>query len=289
MLDCDWSSDVCSSDLIFASERLSGMMARFGMGEGVPIEHAMVSRAIERAQKQVEGHNFSIRKHLLEYDDVMNKQRETVYRQRLDILGGKAMRDYVLELVGQILEWLLDQHANKDKAPEEWDRAALRAAVSAQFGLDVDELGLAWDEITAEGLEEALRARLTADYEAKEALLGAERMREFERVILLHIIDTQWKDHLLGMDYLKEGIGLRGYGQRDPLVEYKKESFDMFQAMLDRVEEETVRYLFLLKPAVETEMPRRQERQVYRQGPPAQTGGGPKTAARAMIPKKRKK
>ena len=238
---------------IFASERLSGLMARFGMSEGVPIEHAMVSRAIERAQKQVEGHNFGIRKHLLEYDDVMNKQRETVYRQRLEILGGKAMRDYILELVDQILEWILDTHANKDKAAEEWDRSALRAALGAQFGLDIDDLGLDWEAVTSASLEEALRVRLIALFEEKERLIGPERMREFERVILLHIIDNQWKDHLLGMDYLKEGIGLRGYGQRDPLVEYKKESFDMFQAMLDRVEEETVRTLFHIQPVSENQ------------------------------------
>ncbi|MDD8026337.1 MAG: preprotein translocase subunit SecA [Acidobacteriota bacterium] len=242
---------------IFASDRLSGLMARFGMGEGVPIEHPMVSRAIERAQKQVEGHNFGIRKHLLEYDDVMNKQRTTVYRQRLEILGGKPMRDYVLELVDQLLDWILDTHANKDKGAEEWDRPALRAAIGAQFGLDIDGLGLDWGGITSDSLAEALRVRLKALYEERERLIGPERMREFERIILLHIIDNQWKDHLLAMDYLKEGIGLRGYGQRDPLVEYKKESFDMFQAMLDRVEEETIRTLFHIQPAAEDQEIRR--------------------------------
>ncbi len=283
---------------IFGSDRLSGLMARFGMGEGVPIEHAMVSKAIERAQKQVEGHNFGIRKHLLEYDDVMNKQRTTVYRQRLDILSGKPMREYVLELVSQILDWILDTQANKDKAPEEWDRAALRAAVGAQFGVDVDELGLDWEAVTYDDLRQGLIRRLTEVYEGKETLLGADRMREFERIVLLHIIDTQWKDHLLGMDYLKEGIGLRGYGQRDPLVEYKKEGFDMFQAMLDRVEEETVRALFHVQPAAEEgaeirQPERRETPRVYGQpgtagalpAPGRSTDGGPKGGqARASIP-----
>jgi preprotein translocase subunit SecA len=280
---------------IFGSDRLSGLMARFGMGEGVPIEHSMVSRAIERAQKQVEGHNFSIRKHLLEYDDVMNKQRTTVYKQRLEILGGKPMRDYVLELVDQILDWMLDTHANKDKAPEEWDRSALRAAIGAQFGVDVDEIGLDWDAVTFETLHEALATRLRTAYEDKERLLGPDRMREFERIILLHIIDGQWKDHLLGMDYLKEGIGLRGYGQRDPLVEYKKEGFDMFQAMLDRVEEETVRALFHFQPVTENAEIRAPERRetprVYGQpgtaGQPEQArpeGAAKARQARAAIP-----
>jgi preprotein translocase subunit SecA len=279
---------------IFGSDRLKGLMARFGMGEGVPIEHNMVSRAIERAQKQVEGHNFSIRKHLLEYDDVMNKQRTTVYKQRLEILEGKPMRDYIQGLVDQLLEWFMDTHTNEAKAPEDWDVPAFRTAVGSQFGVNLDDLHIDWQAVTFAELGEKVRDRLKWVYEEKERLLGLERMREFERVILLHVIDTQWKDHLLGMDYLKEGIGLRGYGQRDPLVEYKKESFDMFQAMLDRIEEETVRALFHVQPVVENEIrqPERRERPlVYRQpgqndAPPAAVKAGP---VRSTIPKKRKK
>jgi len=280
---------------IFGSDRLKGLMARFGMGDGVPIEHNMVSRAIERAQKQVEGHNFSIRKHLLEYDDVMNKQRTTVYKQRLEILEGKPMKEYVQGLVDQLLEWFMDTHTNKDKAPEDWDIPAFKTALAAQFGLNLDDLHIDWGAITLDELEDTVRDRLKWGYEEKERLLGIERMREFERVILLHVIDTQWKDHLLGMDYLKEGIGLRGYGQRDPLVEYKKESFDMFQAMLDRIEEETVRALFHVQPVVETEIrqPERRERPLlYRQpgqaadAPPPSVKAGP---VRSTIPKKRKK
>jgi len=277
---------------IFGSDRISGLMARIGMGEGVPIEHNMVSKAIERAQRQVEGQNFSIRKHLLEYDDVMNKQRETIYKQRREILEGKNMRDYVLELVEQLLDWHMDSYINKEKEPEDWDIEAFRKAVGAQFGLNIDSLGLKWNEVTFEELREVLLKHLTGVYEQKEKLLGPDPMREFERVILLQVIDTQWKDHLLGMDYLKEGIGLRGYGQRDPLIEYKKESFDMFQAMLDRIEEDTLRYLYLIQPAAERapemEMPQRRQQPMYYQQP-HQPSGQKARQARSTIPSKRKK
>ncbi|MBN1938281.1 MAG: preprotein translocase subunit SecA [Candidatus Aminicenantes bacterium] len=274
---------------IFGSDRIKGMMARIGMSEGVPIEHAMVSKAIQRSQKQVEGHNFTIRKHLLEYDDVMNKQRTTVYAQRKEILQGKDMKEYVESLVDQILDWQIDTYVSAEKPPDEWDLEGFRAALAAQYGVEANGIGVDWTSVSSEELKEKTLAHLRKVYADKEGLMGPGMMRQFERFILLQIIDNQWKDHLLGMDYLKEGIGLRGYGQRDPLVEYKKESFDMFQAMLDRIEDETVRYLYLLQPAVEQELARKPERQVYRQGPPAQTGGGPKTAARAMIPKKRKR
>jgi len=277
---------------IFGSERISGLMARIGMSEGVPIEHRMVSKAIERAQKQVEGQNFSIRKHLLEYDDVMNKQRSTIYTQRREILHGKDMKGYVLEIVEQILDWLMESHVNKDKPADDWDVEAFRKAVGAQFGVAIDELGIKWDETSSEEAREIVLKHLIGVYERKEAQLGPEAMREFERIILLQVIDTQWKDHLLGMDYLKEGIGLRGYGQRDPLVEYKKESFDMFQAMLDRIEDDTVRYLFLIQPVAERpqemEMAQRRPKPVYYQQP--HSAPAPKARqARSMIPSKRKK
>jgi len=281
---------------IFGSERISGLMARIGMGEGVPIEHKMVSKAIERAQKQVEGQNFTIRKHLLEYDDVMNKQRVTIYKQRREILEGKSMREYVLDLIDQLVDWHLENFAGAERSPDDWDRDALRQAIGSQFGLNIDALGLAWDEVTHESLRQGLHDRLLAAYEAKEKLLGPDAMREFERIILLQVIDTQWKDHLLGMDYLKEGIGLRGYGQRDPLVEYKKESYDMFQGMMDRIEEETVRYLFLVQPVAErpaeAEMPQRRQRPLRYQQPsssPQAAGPAKVREVRSTIPKKRKK
>ncbi|MDD8016509.1 MAG: preprotein translocase subunit SecA, partial [Acidobacteriota bacterium] len=277
---------------IFGSERISGLMARIGMSEGVPIEHGMVSRAIERAQKQVEGQNFTIRKHLLEYDDVMNKQRETIYTQRKEILEGKDLREYFMNLIESLIEWFMEEHANSDKHPEDWDRDALKKAVFAQFGLDLDQMKIDWETVTFEGLSETITSALKSSYEEKEKIIAPERMREFERIILLQVIDSQWKDHLLEMDHLKEGIGLRGYGQRDPLVEYKKESYDMFQEMLDRVEEDALRYLFLIQPVIEQELPQRREQPMYYQqaGAAAASGDGPRAKkARSTIPSKRKK
>ena len=274
---------------IFGSERISGLMARIGMGEGVPIEHRMVSRAIERAQRQVEGQNFTIRKHLLEYDDVMNKQRETIYKMRKEILEGKDMKSFVQELIETLIEWHLDSYANKDKPPEDWDVAALKQAVGTQFGFNLDDLRLDWDAVAHVELRERILGALKSAYEEKELLLTPGRMREFERLIMLQVIDSQWKDHLLGMDYLKEGIGLRGYGQRDPLIEYKKESYDMFQAMMDRIEEDSVRYLFLIQPVVQEEVPQRKQQPLYYQQPQA-AGPAPRgRQIRSTIPRGRKK
>jgi len=274
---------------IFGSDRLSGLMSRIGMSEGVPIQHPMVSRAIERAQKQVEAQNFSIRKHLLEYDDVMNKQRETIYRQRREILEGKDLHEYYFNLIDSLVEWYLDQFANKNKHPDEWDREALRQAIFSQFGYDLNQLNLDWEAITYDELEEKLIGKLKEIYTQKEEQLGSERMREFERLILLQVIDSRWKDHLLEMDYLKEGIGLRGYGQRDPLIEYKKESYEMFQQMLDRIEEDAVRYLFLIQPVIAEERPQRKEQPIYYQRPQAAVGGAQARQARPLIPSKKKR
>jgi preprotein translocase subunit SecA len=272
---------------IFGSERISGLMARVGMSDGVPIEHRMITRAIERAQKQVEGQNFTIRKHLLEYDDVMNKQRETIYSQRKEILQGKDLREYFLGLIETLVEWMLDTSANKEKSPDDWDREALSKAVLAQFGLDMGTLQIDWSTIVYDDLEERLVKALRGLYEAKEKNLGPF-MREFERMILLQVIDSQWKDHLLEMDHLKEGIGLRGYGQRDPLIEYKKESFEMFQSMLDRIEEDAVRYVFLIQPVIEQPVPERRQAPVFYQRPQGASGQRVKQA-RSVIPGKRKK
>jgi len=273
---------------IFGSERISGLMSRIGMEEGVPIQHKMVSRAIERAQKQVEGQNFSIRKHLLEYDDVMNKQRESIYTMRRDILHGKDMKEFITELIATIVDWHMDTHTNQEKSPEDWNTEGFTKAIHSQFGVDLAESKINWETINYPELRETIISHLNRIYEDKEKILGPERMREFERIIMLQIIDSQWKDHLLGMDYLKEGIGLRGYGQRDPLIEYKKESYDMYQAMMDRIEDETIRYIFLLQPVVEEEMPERKEQPIFYQRPqnaPAQRS----KQARSVIPKKRKK
>jgi preprotein translocase subunit SecA len=272
---------------IFGSERISGLMARIGMGDGVPIEHNMITRAIERAQKQVEGQNFTVRKHLLEYDDVMNKQRETIYGQRRKILHGEDQRQYFLGLIDNLVDWMLDTHANKESSPEDWAREGLRQAVLAQFGLDLETLNVPWTSVVFEELRERLVKGLVAVFEGKERQLGPF-MRDFERMILLQVIDSQWKDHLLEMDHLKEGIGLRGYGQKDPLIEYKKEGFEMFQSMLDRIEEDAVRYLFLIQPVADQPAPVRRQTPVYYQKPQGPSGQRSKQA-RAMIPGKRHK
>jgi preprotein translocase subunit SecA len=243
---------------IFGSDRISGLMQRLGMEEGVPIEHRMVTRAIERAQKQVEAQNFSVRKHLLEYDDVMNKQRESIYSLRRELLEGKIhitdeeaieSREYLLTLAEELLDSTVETYTGDQVDPEERDLDALLQAVSEIYGIDVADFG----DVDLEGLKpeeitDALWAPILQKYEAKELLVPADILRRVERDIMLQIVDAQWKDHLYSLDHLKEGIGLRGYGQRDPLVEYKKESFALFTAMKDRVEEEIVRYLWRLTP-----------------------------------------
>ena len=243
---------------IFGSDRISGLMQRLGMEEGVPIEHKMVTNAIERAQKQVEGQNFSIRKHLLEYDDVMNKQRVAIYRLRREILDGKEQRDYILELADNILDYLLDQHLSEEIDVEEWDLDGFKKALQGQYGLDSGTLSaIDWDGLNRNEIREELAKKNRDRYESKEQIVGPDLMRTHERIIMLQVVDSQWKDHLYAMDHLKEGIGLRGYGQRDPLMEYKKESFSMFEAMWDRIEEEIVRLLFLLRPVREPAFERR--------------------------------
>ena len=237
---------------IFGSDRISGLMQRLGMEEGVPIEHNMVTRAIERAQKQVEGQNFSIRKHLLEYDDVMNKQRVAVYRLRREILEGKDEREYVLELAEALLDFNVGRFLLEEVDPSEWELDGFKTELARQYGLDSQQLqGLDWDGLNRDEVRAALGTKLKEKYEEKETLIGADLMRTHERIVMLQIVDSQWKDHLYAMDHLKEGIGLRGYAQRDPLIEYKKESFQMFEATWDRIEEEIVRYLFLLQPVRE--------------------------------------
>ena len=238
---------------IFASDRLSNIMKRLGMEEGVPLEHRMVSRAIERAQKQVEGRNFESRKHLLEYDDVMNKQREAIYKLRRDILEGKEGRDYVLGLRDTVLDYLLERCCPEEKDPRDWDLDALKGELHEYFGFDLDKSGIDLASVSARELRAALEDKTGEIYEAKEKLLGAEAMRSHERYVMMQVVDQLWKDHLLAIDHLKEGIGLRGYGQKDPLVEYKKESFELFTVLKERIEDQIVKYLFRLQPVMSQE------------------------------------
>jgi preprotein translocase subunit SecA len=233
---------------IFGSDRLQNIMRRLGMEEGVPIEHGMVTRSIERAQKQVEARNFETRKHLLEYDDVMNRQREEIYRQRREILAGQRGKEEVLGLAEMIVDYLLGRHLSEDKSPAEWDLPALEVDLKEYYGFEPGRFQFGGK--TREEVREILVAQLNEAYEAKEKLLGADTMRLHERFVMLQVVDQQWKDHLLAIDHLKEGIGLRGYGQRDPLVEYKKESFELFTLMKERIEDQSVQYLFRLQPVV---------------------------------------
>ena len=233
---------------IFAKQWVSTLLERLGMEEGVPIESRMISKRIEGAQKAVEAQNFEARKHLLEYDDVMNKQREAVYGLRRQLLEGVDQRELILEdYVGGILSSLLDEHCNERTRPDQWDFKGLSAKLVDHFGFKMEETPLNPSELSRHELGDELFAKLTKAYEAKENILGAGTMRYHERMVMLTVIDGLWKDHLLNMDHLKEGINLRGYAQRDPLVEYKRESFDMFEAMMLKFQEDTVRFLFRMQ------------------------------------------
>ena len=233
---------------IFAKEWVSNLLQRLGMEEGVPIESRMISRRIEKAQQAVEGQHFEARKHLLEYDDVMNKQREAVYGLRRQLLEGVDQKDLILEdYVAGILGGLLEEHCPVKAHPADWDIKGLKEAVFTRFGVDILAEGLKPETLNRQELGDAMFEQLKARYDAKEKLIGPDAMRYHERMIMLSVLDQQWKDHLLNMDHLKEGINLRGYGQKDPLVEYKRESYDMFEAMLLRFQEDATRYLYLMQ------------------------------------------
>ncbi len=231
---------------IFGGERMQNLMLRLGMEEDVPIESRLITKRIAKAQESVEAQNFAARKHLLEYDDVMNKQRQAVYCMRRQLLEGVDQKQRIQDMVGGIVNSFVTLRCGEKVHPSEWDLTGLRTDVLSQFGVKIDAQELAG--LKSAEIEETITEQLLKKYEDKEQMVGAEIMRETECMIMLHVIDDQWKDHLLSMDHLKEGIGLRGYGQKDPLVEYKKESYILFQDMMDRIEDEAVRYLFFLQP-----------------------------------------
>ena len=258
---------------IFAKEWVSNLLQRLGMEEGIPIESGLITRRIEAAQKAVEAQNFEARKHVLEYDDVMNKQRQAVYGLRRQLLEGLDQKELILEdYVRDILGGMLDKYCGKEAHPEDWDLKGLKNQVFTQFGVDIEAEGIDGTKLNRQELGDAIFEKLKERYDAKEQLIGAAAMRHHERIIMLSVLDQQWKDHLLSMDHLREGIGLRGYGQHDPLVEYKRESFDMFEAMMERFEEETVRYLYLMQI-----IERRDDGGTYSSGGPVDGGtqGGP--------------
>ena len=256
---------------IFGGEKVKAMMHWLGMTEGVPIESKMISKRIENAQKAVEAQNFEARKHLLEYDDVMNKQRETVYGLRRGVLEGADQKEYILERADSIAMDLAEKYCPREINPGQWNTAQFTNEVLNQFGLDGKALGIDFLRVNHDEVVNTLLDRIKARYDEKEQLFGAPVMRWLERRILLDIVDTQWKDHLLTLDHLKEGIGLRGYGQKDPLVEFKREGFTLFEEMMDRIDTESVRFLFLVRPA-ENE-----------QGAPTICGGQPGASATEAI------
>ncbi len=233
---------------IFAKDWVSTLLQRLGMEEGVPIESGMISKRIEAAQKAVEAQNFEARKHLIEYDDVMNKQREAVYGLRRSLLEGVDQKDLIVnEYVSTTFSDLMEEFVPADAHPSNWDVKGLKEAIFTRFGVDIETEGINVRELDRATLGDAIFEKLRQRYDAKEDMVGPEAMRYHERMIMLSVIDGQWKDHLLNMDHLKDGINLRGYAQHDPLVEYKKESFEMFEAMMLRFQEEAVRYLYLMQ------------------------------------------
>jgi preprotein translocase subunit SecA len=260
---------------IFGGDRITGIMDRLGMEEGEPIEHNLISRAIENAQSKVEGRNFEIRKQLLEYDDVMNQQREVIYRQRREALFGKDLKDSILDIIEEKAEEIAGVFADERIPAEEWDVKGLNESVFKQFNLrlppmDADTL----DGLNSEGLAQLITNEAVAIYEERERAIGGANFRQLERIVMLQTVDNLWKDHLLSMDHLKEGIGLRGYAQQNPLLVYKKEGFDMFQDMIARIKEETLGILFRVELAEpqeikEIQKPREQQLTYSGSGEPA--------------------
>ena len=286
---------------IFGSERIQKIMDKLGMEEGEPIEHRLVTRAIATAQKRVENHHFEIRKHLLEYDDVMNKQREVIYGMRREILEGESQEETVREWMEELLDGIVDTYAAEGTHPEDWDLAGLAEAMHRQFDAKLPAHVQAREVVSREAIRSELWDAAQARYAAREQEVGTEVLRQLERWVMLQIIDAQWKDHLLSMDHLKEGIGLRGYGQRDPLTEYKREAFDLFEAMVDRARTMVVEWLFKLQVTRESpeaprpaaprrETPARSSRDLLLSGAPAPerraevARGGPKVGRNEPCP-----
>jgi len=241
---------------IFGGERITGIMERLGMEEGEPIEHGLISKAIENAQSKVEAHNFDIRKHLLEYDDVMNQQREVIYQQRRETLGDNDLGPAIEDMILDLCENIVAEYANHDRHPEDWDLQGLDDAIFKQFNMRMPLSPDSLEGLDSESLPQWLFEAVSDRYKAREHAIGEAEFRQLERFIMLQTVDSLWKDHLLSMDHLKEGIGLRGYAQQNPLIVYKKEGFEMFQDMIDRVKEETVGILFRIQLAEPTQIER---------------------------------
>ena len=271
---------------VFGSDRIAGIMEKLGMEDDDAIEHTMISRAIENAQRKVEGHNFDIRKHLLEYDDVMNKQREVIYRQRREVLESDDVKEVVVDMIDELVWGVAPEFIDHKVPSEDWDWDAIRERILVWFSLAVDFPEDERRDLDAEALQEKISAKIHQAYEAKELEVGTETMRHLERVVLLQMVDNHWKEHLLNMDHLKEGIGLRGYGQKNPLDEYKREGFEMFQGMIERVKEQMVNTLFRIQLAREDDvevMEREQREQRQKQAMDMRHGSGQEEARQPHV------
>ncbi|UCF57694.1 MAG: SEC-C domain-containing protein, partial [Deltaproteobacteria bacterium] len=256
---------------IFGSERISSIMDRLGMEEGQPIEHNLISRAIENAQKKVEAHHFDIRKHLLEYDDVMNKQREIIYKLRRDLLAGDGVQELIQNMADEKVESLIDGFTDPKEYPEDWDIQGLKENIARLFGfvpkIGPEDLGeKRFDQLKVEDMTDLIKEQVQASFEKREKTFGEEDLRSLERFIVLKIIDDQWVAHLQDMEHMKEGIGLRGYGQLDPLREYQKEGFALFEELTDRIREETLTTLSrvqLLRQRPAEDLPKKKKRAMH--------------------------
>ncbi len=272
---------------IFGGERITGLMEKLGLEDGEPIEHNLISRAIENAQTKVEAHNFEIRKHLLEYDDVMNQQRKVIYEQRREILMGKDLKETIQEMIREAAERVATSLVADKSHPEFWDLKALGDAVYKQFNFRLEGLTpAAVETMTPESLAEMIGDEAVRIYAGREAMVGSENFRRLERIVMLQTVDTLWKDHLLSMDHLKEGIGLRGYAQQNPLLVYKKEGFELFENLMARIEEETLGILFRVQiqapERIETLQARREQPLVFS----GSGGGGRRSAPPKRSPEK---
>jgi preprotein translocase subunit SecA len=255
---------------IFGSEKIKGLMDKMGMSEEDRVEHPWITSAIERSQKAVEAHNFSIRKHLLEYDDVLNNQRSVIYAKRLDILEGKNLKDSIIEMLGEVIKDIIFDIAPEKTYPEEWDFDGLKLKLNSYFGLryEVNKEKSDLMHLTREILENDIYETLKKEYELKESKIGSDLMREIERNIMLQVIDSKWREHLYSMDHLKEGIGLRAYAHKDPLLEYKKEGFELFQRMIVEMEHEVIQFLFKVQVISEEQLTRKRYAQEMKESRP---------------------
>jgi len=239
---------------LFGSDRISSIYDRLGIEEGQDIQHPLISRAIEVAQKRVEQHNFEIRKHVLEYDNVMNKQREVIYEERKKILIGENVRGHIYEIIEEVLDDAIMMYMNPDVHRADWKYAEFNEWLWAKFNIKIQNTEEMVEGKDAEGILDYLVEAIKSAYMEKENKMPPGLMQHIEKMIMLQVIDTKWKDHLYAMDNLREGIGLRAYGQRDPLVEYQHEGYDMFMAMIESIKHETIEFLFKVQ-AVKEESP----------------------------------